>query len=312
MKQLRPFPFVLWALLLAFPLFGQAQTIPGTVRAFNVVGNVSLRNDSTGAVVPVTTGMVFTEGFTVISGPASSATLVQSNGATILVEPDTSLSIETFLQDSFDQSQGTYSQLKADPSTSKTRLRLNYGDASGNVKKLRSTSSYNVDLPTGSAGIRGTTWRVSVKINFQTGQISVIVANADGGVEYVSNNGVVTPVPSGTEVETAASFDPARVAAAQGTGVGELPDNTTVEIATITADQLDPALIAQLVTAVTTATETAIQQQLAAGDPGAGPPGPGEPTAEPPTVENITEAIQATVPNDVQDAVDEFSPAGGE
>ncbi len=182
-----------------FPFLAQAQSTLGTVRAFSVIGDVTLRNDSTGAEVALTTGREFTEGFSVITGENSSVVLVQSNGATLILEPETSLTVSEFLQDPFDTSSGTYSRLNEDPSTSQTRVRVNYGEVSGDVKRLRPTSSYNVDLPTGSAGIRGTKWKVTVFVDFNTGIVTATWFTAEGLVGF-SYLGTTAEIPAGTQI----------------------------------------------------------------------------------------------------------------
>lgn len=209
MKMLRLCTLLLASSLL-FPALAQAQSALGTVRAFSVVGDVTLRNDTSGAQVPLTPGREFTEGFTVITGPASTVTLVQSNGASIFLEPQTSLTVRDFLQDPYNTSQGTYTNLQADPSTSETRIRLNYGEITGNVKRLRSTSSYNVDLPTGSAGIRGTTYtaRVTFSTDPSSGKtlINISFANADGDIIFTYND-ETTEIPPANEVSISGELD---------------------------------------------------------------------------------------------------------
>lgn len=199
MKKLPLYTFLLISSIL-FPLLAQAQSTMGTVRAFSVIGDVTLRNNTTGAEVSLTTGREFTEGFTVITGEASSVVLVQSNGATLAIDPETSLTVAEFLQDPYDTSQGTYTRLEEDPSTSSTRVRVNYGEVTGDVKRLRPSSSYNVDLPTGSAGIRGTRFNVVVNINFDSGEIFVTFTTAEGLVAF-EYEGNVADIPGGDQVE---------------------------------------------------------------------------------------------------------------
>lgn len=182
-----------------FPILAQAQSSLGTVRAFSVIGDVTLRNDSTGEEVALTTGREFTEGFSVITAENASVVLVQSNGATLALEPETSLTVSEFLQDPFDTSGGTYTRLDEDPSTSQTRVRVNYGEVSGDVKRLRPASSYNVDLPTGSAGIRGTKWNVTVFVNFATGLVQVTWITAEGVVDF-NYVGLTAEIPAGSQI----------------------------------------------------------------------------------------------------------------
>ncbi len=205
MKRNRLLHAFLLLSFLCLPLAAQAQSQRGTIRAFSVTGDVQIRNDATGAVRQLTRGEVFRDGHTIITGNGATATLVQSNGSTIVVEPDTELSVAEFLQDPYDRtSLGSYTNLQEDPSQSQTRLRLNRGAASGNVKGLRSNSRYNIDLPTGSAGIRGTTWRAVVFLDLETGQMTTTVVNADGSIVYAYDPGtgelVETEIPPGQQI----------------------------------------------------------------------------------------------------------------
>jgi len=75
---------------------------------------------------------------------------------------------------------------------------------------LRPTSSYNVDLPTGSAGIRGTSYRARVTFttNPMTGEtiMNIAFANADGDIVF-NYNDVITGIPPQNEIEIEGTFE---------------------------------------------------------------------------------------------------------
>lgn len=190
MQNLRLLPAFILAGLVSLPLAARAQLMPGTIQAFNVTGDVQLV-DAEGSR-PLNNGDPFTEGTTVETGPASSVTLVQSNGSVLVLEEETSLAVEEFLQEPFNMTADSFLDLEEDPSRSRTRLRLNYGELSGETKRLRPNSSYEIMTPAGTADIRGTIWSVRVLVQIVDGIVEIAVTVAEGQVNF--NN---TPVPAG-------------------------------------------------------------------------------------------------------------------
>lgn len=114
-----------------------------------------------GQTITLTKGSEITQGYVVNTGDNSSVILAFSNGATINLAQDSSLSIDEFLQDPFSD-EVSLAELTAEPTTSTTKLSLSRGELVGNVKKLNSDagSSFEVQTPVGAAGIRGTTFRI--------------------------------------------------------------------------------------------------------------------------------------------------------
>ncbi len=99
------------------------------------------------------------EGYTVTTGVQSSVVLVFSNGATVRLMPNTRLALDKFRQDPLggDVDAGT---LTAEPSASETALHVAYGELVGDVHKLNPSTTYSIATPVGSAGIRGTQFRL--------------------------------------------------------------------------------------------------------------------------------------------------------
>lgn len=150
----------------------------GRVKAFMVRGEVALLNNATGRETPLARGQEFTEGFTVVTGSESVCLLLFSNGASINLTPNSKLNVSEFVQEPYNMRLGSYATLQADPSTSSTRLRLDYGELVGEVKKLRESSAYRVDTPNAAAGIRGTTFVV----NYDPIANITVVTNVGGDV----------------------------------------------------------------------------------------------------------------------------------
>ena len=102
----------------------------------------------------------------------------------------------------------TTTQTGTDPVTD-TQLDLKMGRISGNVKKMSAASKYEVKLPNGVAGIRGTFFDIFAEgivkcrigsvvlawVDPKTGNVVTQVVN--GGQMYDARSGQVTPLPPG-------------------------------------------------------------------------------------------------------------------
>lgn len=187
--------------LLLVPALLHAQNATGTIQALSVVGNVTL-TDANGNSGPLYPGSDFTEGHTLTTGPASSALIAFSNGSSLRLSENTTLRVDTFRQAAFDESQGTFLQLEADPSQSRTELWVEAGQVAGNVRKLRSDSTFNVNTPGGTAAIRGTDYVVTVVI--RGGEAFTSITNASGDVVAIIQGNPVG-VPPGQSVEIQAN-----------------------------------------------------------------------------------------------------------
>jgi hypothetical protein len=91
-------------------------------------------------------------------------------------------------------------------SVSETQLDLRAGQILGNVKKLSASSKYEIKIPNGVAGIRGTTYLISSSgtVEVLTGSVVVAVVAADGSVttvvvtagnRYNPASGKIEPIP---------------------------------------------------------------------------------------------------------------------
>lgn len=166
-----------FSLLLAFHPPSKAespQALPGVIRVMRLVGTASIREDSSEKAVALHPGDVLSENYTLKTGPYSSVVLLFSNGSTVVIKADTELSISKFIQDPFEASTEYMSQLEAEPSSSQTTLKLNYGTLVGKVKHLNTEkgSSYDVSTPMGIAGIRGTSFSLTVNKDAGTLQVA--------------------------------------------------------------------------------------------------------------------------------------------
>lgn len=182
MKTLR-IPFLFLALLAFGSISAQAAQL-ASAKALGVVGTVT-KYTADGGNSPLVAGDILKEGDSISVTALSNAELVFSNGSTITIKENTSISIAKLSQDAFGSGQ-SYEQLEADPSKSQVLLELNYGELDGHVKKLQQGSKFDVHTPIGTAAIRGTKFTVKLKYNAERGEFTLVVKNKDGKVNIIS------------------------------------------------------------------------------------------------------------------------------
>ena len=148
----------------------------------------------------------------------ASVVLAFSNGATLRLEQDSELVIEEYLQDPF-TSAVKVSEMKKEPSKSRTRLGLNRGELVGDVKPLDHAggSSFTVQTPVGAAGIRGTIFRIVFRPN-GTGQAFFTLSTAVGNVAFTQGT------------EGGAAQTPGAAATAQGVAGVPVPQGQEIMI----------------------------------------------------------------------------------
>ncbi|MDB6127282.1 MAG: hypothetical protein JWM35_1178 [Verrucomicrobia bacterium] len=168
-----------------------AAKVKGTVTATNTVDNTKRELHDSDAI---------TEKYVVTTAQNSSVILVFSNGSTINLAQDSTLSIEQFLQDPFSTSYAM-ATATAEPSTSTTKLTLSRGELVGNVKHLNNAagSTFTVNTPVGAAGIRGTTFRIVFRPD-SSGKAFFTLSTAEGEVILTGTTAQQLPVGTGKEV----------------------------------------------------------------------------------------------------------------
>ena len=92
-----------------------------------------------------------------------------------------------------------------------TQLDLRSGKISGSVKKMTAASKYEIKLPNGVAGIRGTNYRLTAEGVFEILDGSGVIAVVDpktgkvvtqvvgGGQQYDASTGVLSPISAGNQ-----------------------------------------------------------------------------------------------------------------
>ena len=206
-RQIYPLLALLGFLFAGLSLSAQ-EAGAGAFILVSVEGNVQV-NDAAGDPLPageIVAGKSLFEGQTVVTGENSKVVLLLSNGSVTTLSAKSELLLDKFRQAKFELDPAAMvSDLKTEPSTSETKLKLGYGDLTFNVKKLNAGSSFDIESPVGSAGIRGTDGQMVVTVDPQTGNFSGGLNMLAGAVAFTSPSGNLLNVPAGQAVQARAT-----------------------------------------------------------------------------------------------------------
>jgi len=196
LTQLLPWLLLCGVFSFVAPASAQTARVPGRIVVAKLVGNVTGRSQTDGSVRELKKGDELAQQTVVTTGAGSSVILVFSNGASLNLGADSSMSIDEFLQDPF-SSTIAVAELTAEPTSSQTKLNLTRGELVGNVKKLNqgAGSSFTINTPVGAAGIRGTTFRIVFRPD-ASGKVFFTLSTAEGSVLFEA------PAAEGVAVET--------------------------------------------------------------------------------------------------------------
>ncbi len=250
------------------PALATAALQSGKVQVGRVSGTVSI-TAADSQRKPLAAGAVFQEGAMVETGVDSTAELVFSNGASVLLTPSTLIELRTFRQVPSEGITDPYRQIEKDPSPSITEIDVPRGKIIGEVRKLNALSTFSVKTPAGLVRIRGTVFTVAYLVG-SDGIGRIVVNCIRGSVEttiYSSNSGPVTIDPgmqAGSLVPSAALINSvARSAAAAPAGAAAaalapvevqlypIPAEELAQLATtLAADSTLPPEVAATVNAI--------------------------------------------------------------
>ena len=164
----------------------------GAIIIASMEGEVTVTNNLTGVSLPgdrIKTGGLIFDGHTVKTGAGSKVVLLFSSGTITTLKADSVLNIKKFAQEKFDpKNTGKLSDRADEPSPSETIIDLNLGDMVVDVKKLKKESSFNIDSPVGTAGIRGTVPAIQV-IKLPDGGFNQTTNMLRGEIEFMPKGG---------------------------------------------------------------------------------------------------------------------------
>lgn len=191
-----------------------ASMVVGVIKAANVRGDVRKVGLSDRSESTLRNGDTLRQDQAVVTrGAGSSVVLVFANGATVRVGSDSRLEIREFLMDPLQADMASVAALVNEPTTSRTDLRLEFGEMVGNVKTLNRAagSTFSVGTPAGAAGIRGTTFRIVYRPTGDGLAFQYQLNTSEGVVVYegvLQGSGGVS-VSAGQEIVVLAQVDPA-------------------------------------------------------------------------------------------------------
>jgi len=178
------------------PILSSAALQTGKVQVGKTSGTVTLI-DAKAQRKPLATGATFQEGSLIETGVNSTAELVFSNGASVVLTPNTLIELRTFRQVPSADITDPYRQIEKDPSPSVTELEVPRGKIIGEVRKLNALSTFTVKTPAGLVRIRGTVFTVEYRVG-PDGVGRIVVDCVRGSVEttvFSSNAGPITVEP---------------------------------------------------------------------------------------------------------------------
>lgn len=177
----------------AFPFSIKAAAVEGSVRVIKVEG-ATVEVMANGLPIQIQTGTILKQGSQIKTGKDGVVDLMFDNGAVLEITPNTEFLIKNFEREAFDPTGVDYRTMQGEPTRSRTILKVNFGAVLAGVKKLKSTSEFNVSTPVGSAGIRGTSFFVHFDSKKRGG---AIVGVTDGKVEVLTSSGAILPIRAG-------------------------------------------------------------------------------------------------------------------
>jgi len=189
-----PFRILSFIGLLALPLFVHAELQNGKVE-FGLIKGSALLLTPESKKSPAVTGYAFEQGYRVETMKESTTELLLSNGATLILEPGTSLEVRTFRQVGSDLIKpGEYRMLAKEPTPSVTEVVVKRGKITGEVRKLNPQSTFSIKTPVGVARIRGTIYTVEYAQNNAKAVGNIKVSCVRGLVEVAVNGSNTGPV----------------------------------------------------------------------------------------------------------------------
>jgi hypothetical protein len=264
-----------------------ATMVAGVIKASNVRGDVRRVNLADKSESPLRNGDTLSQENAVVTGTGeSSAVLVFANGSTVRVGHQSRLEIKVFLMDPLDADIANVAALTREPTTSRTDLRLEFGEMVGNVKTLNHAAgaSFSVSTPAGAAGIRGTTFRIVYRPTGNGQAFNFQLSTSEGVVVYEGTTTMgrtEVPVAVGREIVLTAQLNPTTNSVvvsfpAVGRGPGEAPGSVPMSREAIAALQ---EATEQIVRVQQQTPFSSRETQRPSGTPGSGgPPGqPGQP-----------------------------------
>ena len=163
-------------------LSSDAGLSKGAALVLTLEGEVRVANSSGVKGTAATVNQFLSPGDSLETGRASNALLLLTNGTTLSVGANTTFVLKAFYQEDFSAGKAKVGSLAEEASSSTVLIDLKVGDLVVDVRTLKKKSNFEITSPLGVAGIRGTSFGLSVSSN--TTKLSVLT----GLVDFLSND----------------------------------------------------------------------------------------------------------------------------
>jgi len=182
---------------------------PGLIVLTGFEGDVKIASAKNPVGITPAAGAKLQKGDIILTGSNSSASLAFSNGSSLQVQSGSKFSIEEYLQKPWDFDEAAFKKLEKEPTSSQTKLKLDYGDVVCNVKKLSAASEMTVSTPLGVAGIRSTKFKLRVSLDSAGKPIGSKLSVVEGAVALSSQGSGQAPLLVTSGLASSISFNPA-------------------------------------------------------------------------------------------------------
>ncbi len=173
----------------------------GAVIVVSVEGKASMILDDEDAnAVDLKPGTVLAAGDFIVVETASKVMLLFSNGTLVTAQEGTEMAVGVFEQEPFEAVGGKVEDLESEPSSSKVEIDLDIGSLVVKTKKLNKKSSFDINSPLGTAGIRGTEFQMGIDAG---GGMQLDVTEST--VAFTPPGGSPTPVSQGQGLDVSST-----------------------------------------------------------------------------------------------------------
>jgi hypothetical protein len=183
-----------------------ALTRPGQLTVTAVTGELNVRTGD--AVKPAKAEERVRVDSRLATGRRSLATLAFSNGAILELGPDSEVEVEELLQAPFTTTLKP-AEWKAEPSVSRTRLRVIRGEARATVKRLLTArgSAFVIVTPAGAASVEEGELRAQVRMT-EVGIGLCAVELTQGSATFLPEGGAAQALATGRRTQWSVEIDP--------------------------------------------------------------------------------------------------------
>ena len=148
-------------------------------------------------------GSIITEGQTAEVGKGGKLVLLFSNGTITTLQSETKMKIGVFEQIPFEAGDEKVADLDGEPSESKLELDLEWGSLVVKTKKLDKKSTFDINSPLGTAGIRGTEFQLS-----QNPGAGIQLDVTESTVAFTPPGGAPMPITQGNGLDVSSAGFP--------------------------------------------------------------------------------------------------------